>query len=109
MAGASPDKPGAFFERLIIRDDGWLASYFDALSRIGNSPANAPVQNYLTEPERVKRYYSAVRGKVTSPGPARPVFRSNTDMMLLTARLRLDANGKPHIPGSLDVWRTVVR
>jgi hypothetical protein len=107
LAGASPDKPGAFFERLIIRDDGWLASYFDALSRIGNSPANAPVQNYLTDPDRVKRFYSAVRGKVTSPGPARPVFRSNTDMMLLTARLRLDANGKPHIPGSLDVWRTL--
>ena len=55
----------------------------------------------------MKRFYSAIRGKVTSPGPARPVFRSNTDMMLLTARLRLDPNGKPHIPGSLDVWRTL--
>ncbi|HTC86857.1 MAG TPA: hypothetical protein VK686_01095 [Bryobacteraceae bacterium] len=107
LVGASPDKPGPFFERLIVRDDGWLASYFDALARISNNPANGPVQNYLTEPERVKRFYSAIRGKVTSPGPARPVFRSNTDMMLLTARLRLDPNGKPHIPGSLDVWRTL--
>ncbi len=107
LVGASPDKPGPFFERLIIRDDGWLASYFDALSRISNNPANGPVQNYLTDPERLKRFYSAIRGKVTSPGPARPVFRSNTDMMLLTARLRLDPNGKPHIPGSLDVWRTL--
>ena len=35
------------------------------------------------------------------------MFRSNTDMMLLTARLRLDPNGKPHIPGSLEVWRTL--
>ena len=107
LAGASPDKPGPFFERLIIRDDGWLASYFDALSRIGNNPGNGPVQNYLTEPDRLKRFYLAIRGKVTSPGPARPVFRSNTDMMLLTARLRLDPNGKPHIPGSLEVWRTL--
>jgi hypothetical protein len=107
LAGASPDKPGAFFERLIVRDDGWLASYFDALSRIGNSSMNAPVQNYLTDPDRLKRFYAAIRGKVTSPGPARPVFRSNTDMMLLTARLRLDPNGKPHIPGSLEVWRTL--
>jgi hypothetical protein len=107
LTGVSPDKPGPFFERLIIRDDGWLASYFDALSRISNNPANGPVQNYLTEPERMKRFYSAIRGKVTSPGPARPVFRSNTDMLLLTARLRLDPNGKPHIPGSLDVWRTL--
>ena len=39
--------------------------------------------------------------------PARPVFRSNTDMMLLTTRLRLDPNGKPHIPGSLEVWKTL--
>ena len=107
LVGASPDKPGPFFERLIIRDDGWLASYFDALSRISNNPVNGPVQNYLTDPDRLKRFYAAIRGKVTSPGPARPVFRSNTDMMLLTARLRMDPNGKPHIPGSLDVWRTL--
>ena len=107
LVGASPDKPGSFFEHLVMRDDGWLASYFDALSRISSNPANGPVQNYLTDPERLKRFYAAIRGKVTSPGPARPVFRSNTDMMLLTARLRLDPNGKPHIPGSLDVWRTL--
>lgn len=107
LVGASPDKPGAFFERLIIRDDGWLASYFDSLARISNNPANGPVESYLTEPERVKRFYDALRGKVTSPGPARPVFRSNTDMMLLTTRLRLDPNGQPHIPGGLSVWRTL--
>ena len=107
LVGVSPDKGGAFFERLVAKDDGWLASYFDALARITNSPANGPVQNYLTEPERLKRFYAAIRGKVTSPGPARPVFRSNTDMMLLTTRLRLDPDGKPHIPGGLDVWRTL--
>lgn len=107
LVSASPDKPGTFFERLIMRDDGWMASYFDALSRIRDDEANGPVQSYLTEPERMKRFYAAIRGKVTSPGPARPVFRSNTDMMLLTARLRLDPNGKPHIPGGLEVWRSL--
>lgn len=107
LVGVWPDKPGPFFERLVMRDDGWLASYFDALSHISNNPANGPVQAYLTEPERMKRFYGAIRGKVTSPGPARPVFRSNTDMMLLTARLRLDPNGTPHIPGGLEVWRTL--
>jgi hypothetical protein len=107
LVGAPPDKPGPFFERLVVRDDGWLASYFDALLRINGNLTNGPVQAYLTEPERLRRFYAAIRGKVTSPGPARPVFRSNTDMMLLTARLRLDPNGKPHIPGGLDVWRTL--
>ena len=107
LVGVSPDKPGAFFERLVARDDGWLASYFDALSRITYNPANGPVLNYLSEPERLKRFYTAIRGRVTSPGPARPVFRSNTDMLLLTTRLRLNPDGRPHIPGSLEVWRNL--
>ena len=106
LVGVGPDRPEQFIERLVAKDDGWLASYFDSLARI-DSPASAAVQNYLTEPERMKRFYAAIRGKVTSPGPARPVFRSNTDMLLLTTRLRMDPDGKPHIPGGLDVWKTV--
>ncbi len=106
LAGVGPDRPEPFIERLVAKDDGWLASFFDALSRIG-SPASVAVQTYLTEPERLKRFYAAIRGKVTSPGPARPVFRSNTDMLLLTTRLRLDPDGRPHIPGGLEVWRAV--
>ena len=102
ITGASPDKGAAFFEKLVSKDDGWLASYFDALSRI-----SGPVQNYLTEPERMKRFYAAIRGKVTSPGPARPVFRSNTDMLLLTTRLRMEPDGRPHVPGSLEVWKNL--
>jgi hypothetical protein len=107
LVGVAPDKGGAFIERLIAKDDGWMASYFDALSRITFNAANGPVLNYVTEPERMKRFYMAIRGRVTSPGPARPVFRSNTDMMLLTTRLQLNADGRPHIPGSLEVWRTL--
>jgi hypothetical protein len=102
MAGVSVDKGAQFFERLLAKDDGWLASYYDALMRI-----NGPVKEYLGEPERLKRFYAAIRGKVTSPGPARPVFRSNTDMLLLTTRLRLDPDGKPHMPGGLDVWKNL--
>ena len=102
MAGAPPDKGSAFFEKLLTRDDGWMASYFDALARI-----NGPVKDYLTDPERLKRFYAAIRGRVTSPGPARPVFRANTDMLLLTTRLRLDPDGKPHLPGGLDVWKNL--
>jgi hypothetical protein len=102
LSGVSPDNGPAFFERLIARDDGWMASYYDALARI-----SGPVRDYLSEPARMKRFYNAVRGKVTSPGPARPVFRSNADLMLLTTRLRLDPDGKVHIPGSLDVWRNL--
>lgn len=103
MAGVSPDTGGQFFDRLISKDDGWLAAYFDALSRI-----HGPTRDYLADPERMKRFYNAVRGKVTSPGPARPVFRANTDLMLLTTRLQVDAStGKPYIPGNVEVWKNL--
>jgi len=102
LAGASPDHGADFFDKLMAKDDGWLASLYDSIARI-----NGPVQDYLLQPDRLKRFYTAVRGRITSPGPARPVFRANTDMMLLTTRLRLDPDGKPHVPGNLDVWRTL--
>jgi hypothetical protein len=100
LAGASPDRGAEFFDKLMSKDDGWLAGLYDALARI-----HGPVQEYLTDPVRMKRFYAAVRGKVTTPGPARPVFNSNADMMLLTTRLQLDPGGSPHIPGGLEVWK----
>ncbi len=102
LAGTSPDKGAEFFEKLLSKDDGWLAGLFDALSRI-----RGPVQEYLTDPARMKRFYAAVRGKVTTPGPARPVFNSNADLMLLTTRLQIDPSGKVHIPGGVDIWKSL--
>lgn len=102
MVGVNPDNGPAFLERLISKDDGWLAAYFESLSRI-----SGPTLTYLTEPIRLRRFYLALRGKVTSPGPARPVFRASTDLMLLTSRLRMEANGKPHIPGTIETWRSL--
>jgi hypothetical protein len=105
LVGASPDKPSEFFEKLLSKDDGWLASLFDALARLSPNGSQGAVLDYFTEPARLKRLYSAVRGRVTTPGPARPVFRSNADMMLLTTRLRIDPDGRVHTPGGLDVWK----
>jgi hypothetical protein len=100
LVGVSPDKGAEFLDKLLAKDDGWLCSLYDAVARI-----HGPVKEYLTDATRMKRFYTAVRGRITSPGPARPVFRSNTDMMLFTTRLQLDADGKPHIPGNLEVWK----
>src|SRR6267378_4375042 len=33
LVGASPDSPGEFVQKLLAKDRGWLAAYFDALSR----------------------------------------------------------------------------
>ena len=102
LVGVSPDQGPQFLDKLVARDDGWMASFFDALMRI-----RGPVYEYLTEPARLKRFYAAIRGRVTSPGPARPVFRANADMMLLTTRLQIEPDGRPHIPGGLPVWRAL--
>lgn len=102
IVGVSTEKGPEFFEKLLAKDDGWLASYFDAVSRI-----EGPVRDYLLNADRCKRYYTAIRGRITSPGPARPVFRSNTDMIMLTTRLRLEADGRPHIPGGMEVWKNL--
>jgi len=100
LVGKSPKDGGAFFERLMTRDDGWMASYWDSIARI-----QGPSQQYLLDAKRMARFYSALRGRITSPGPARPVFRASTDLMLLTQRLRIEGDGRPHIPGNLDVWK----
>ncbi len=100
LVGVSPRRGGEFFVRLAAVDDGWMASFFDSLMR-----TRGPALEYLTEPSRMERFYQAVRGRVTSPGPARPVFRANADMMLLVTRLPIEADGQPHIPGGLEVWK----
>src|SRR5262249_555895 len=58
LVGVSPDKGAAFFERLLSKDDGWMASLYDALARL-----NGPVKDYLTEPARMKRFYAAIKGR----------------------------------------------
>lgn len=100
MVGAPAEKGAEFVEKLVSKDDGWMASFFDALCR-----AKGRLRDYLTEPQRMKRFYMAVRGRITSPGPARPVFRSNADMLLLTSRLQVKPDGTPHVPGGIEPWK----
>ena len=90
--------------RLLARDKGWLAAYFDALSRV--SPAQ---QAYFTQASRLTRFYDALRGKDDAPGPARPAFRDDPGLILLVSRLRLGADGQPIVPGNLDAWKDVMR
>ena len=103
LVGVSPERGVEFFDTLVAKDDGWMASFFDAVSRT----EEGPLREYLTEPERMKRFYFAIRGRVTVPGPARPVFRANADMMLLTTRLRVDSSGRAVLPGNLEVWKNL--
>ena len=104
LAGASPDSPKEFVGRLLAKDDGWLAAYFDTLSRL--TPAQ---QVYFTDAHRLSRFYDALRGRDTSPGPARPVFRPDPDLLLLVTRLQLDSSGRATVPGNLEIWDQILR
>ena len=43
--------------RLLAKDNGWLAAYFDVLSRVSQSQ-----REHLTEGPRLKRFYEDLRG-----------------------------------------------
>lgn len=92
---------GRFYQQLIELDDGWMAAYYDSLARVQGDDAKA----YFLDPGRIERFYAAVRGKVTSPGPARPIFRASADLLLLSSRLDFTSGGAPRIPGGVAPWR----
>jgi hypothetical protein len=104
LVGANPKSPAEFVSKLLARDSGWLAAYFDALSR-----ANATQQSYFTAPQRLQRFYEALRGKDINPIPTRHSFRPDVGMFLLIARLPLDSSSQPLVPGNLEVWKEVMR
>ena len=104
LVGVGPNSPGEFVLRLLGKDEGWLAAYYDTLSRIPRSQ-----QAYFTDSKRLARFYEALRGKELSPSPARPVFRPVAGLLLLVSRLQVDPDGQPHVPGNLEVWKEIFR
>jgi len=104
LVGVSPRSPGDFVIALFTKDNGWLAPYYDALSRVSGAQ-----QAYFTEPHRLAQFYQALRGRNTFPSPARSVFRPNPGLLLLVTRMPLDPDGRPHVPGNLGVWTEPVR
>ena len=101
LTGVRASDGGRFFQQLIELDDGWMAAFYDSLARVQGTAARA----YFLNPRRIERFYAAVRGKVTSPGPARPIFRASADLLLLSSRLDFASGGGPRIPGGVGPWR----
>jgi hypothetical protein len=100
LVGVSSHSPGEFVIRLLAKDQGWLAAYFDALARV--SPEQ---QARLTQGNRLKNLYAAYRAGVPSVDAASSVFTRNSALLLLFTRLQWDAAGEPLIPGGLSVWQ----
>ncbi|HET6179258.1 MAG TPA: hypothetical protein VFE61_20175 [Candidatus Sulfotelmatobacter sp.] len=100
LVGASPASPAAFVEKLLARDKGWLAAYFDVLSR-----ANGNQQAYFTNPHRLRLFYNGLRAPDPSAKATKGTYRPTPALLLLTTRLQLDERGEPRVPGNLEVWK----
>jgi hypothetical protein len=105
LVGASPDSPEEFLTKLWSRDEGWLAAYFAALSRLKQTQLA-----YFTDARRLPRFYQALRGNDAHTGPAKLlVFRPNPGLLLLVTRLQFESKDEPLVPGNLQVWKEIVR
>jgi hypothetical protein len=105
LVGASPKSPAEFVLHLIERDRGWLAAYFDALSRI-----NSAQQAHFTDTARLRNLYDAYRSgsRNSVNGAAEGVFARNAPLLVLLTRLQWQPDGEPVVPGSLEAWKDIL-
>jgi hypothetical protein len=103
LVAASPDSPEEFIPKLLAKDSGWLAAYFDDLSRVPPSQ-----QTHFIEPARLRHFYEMFRGKDSSDAGT-GVFRRDEGLLLLMTRLRWGPNGDIYVPGNLEVWKKIFR
>lgn len=104
LVGANPSSPADFIPRLLTREHGWLAAYFDAMARTNRSQ-----QAHFTQSQRFKRYYAAYRSTGTSEDAAtRVAFRPAPSLLVLAARMQWDQNGDPYVPANLQTWSDIL-
>jgi len=103
LVGASPASPASFLSRLLAKDKGWLAAYFDVLSRLSEAQ-----QAYFTDADRLPFFYAALRAPNPSSPATRGSFRPAPGLLLLVTRLQLETSGEPLVPGSLEVWKEIL-
>ena len=103
LVGANPKSPGDFVFHLLSKDNGWLAAYFDVLSRVSQDQ-----QTHLTQSPRMKRLYESFRDSDPQSSATKGVFRKAPELLVLFSRVQWDANGAPHVPGNLEVWKQIV-
>ncbi|HEX4036677.1 MAG TPA: hypothetical protein VHX37_01350 [Acidobacteriaceae bacterium] len=103
LVGVTPNSGGEFTRRLLIKDRGWLAAYFDALSRVSSAQ-----QVHLLHGPRLRRLYDVYRTAGAGNSATRGVFPRNADLLMLMSGLSWQPNGDMYIPGSLPAWREIL-
>ena len=104
LVGASPESPGEFVTRLLAKDRGWLAVYFDVLSRVDQGQ-----QKHFTKAPRLKRLYENFRTANSNDSATRGVFRKGPELLVLFTRIQWEPDGELHVPGDLETWKEIFR
>lgn len=78
LVGASPESPGDFVTNLLAKDNGWLAAYFDALSRVSQTQ-----QMHLTESPRLKELYNVFWKAASGTNAVKGVFPRAPGLLVL--------------------------
>ena len=90
--------------RLLSKDMGWMAAYFDVLSRTSRTQ-----QVRFTEGKRLRTFYDALRAADPNASATKGAFRPAPGLLLLVTRQQWDADGEPHVPGGVAVWKDILR
>jgi hypothetical protein len=104
LVGANPDSPRDFVRALVSKDMGWMAAYFDVLSR-----ASRRQQVRFTEGKRLRTFYDALRAADPNSSATKGAFRPAPGLLLLVTRQQWDTDGEPHVPGGVAVWKDILR
>jgi hypothetical protein len=102
LVESSPRSPGEFVAHLFARDNGWLAAYFDVLSRLKQTQ-----QAHFAEGTRLTRLYNAYRSTATRPATA-GVFPRNAGLLVLLTSLKWEESGELQIPGGIGPWEQIL-
>jgi hypothetical protein len=103
LVGTSPNNPSDFVAKLMAKDKGWLAAYFDCMARVNRSQ-----QEHVSDAQHLKTFYTAFHGPDALSDAARPAFRLAAGLLLLLTRIQWDADGHPLVPGNAAVWKEIL-
>lgn len=103
LVGAKPTRTGSFVLHLLSKDNGWLALYFDTLSRI--PPAE---RAHLTQPRRLRDLFEALRTPYPKENAGLGSYRRGAALLVLFSTLRWEPNGDPYLPGGLTAWKKIL-
>ncbi len=103
LVKANPQSPEDFIPKLLAKDRGWLAAYYDSLSRI-----NLDQRSHFTKSPRLQRCYQAFRSVAITTDASAHAFRPAPALLILLTRVHWDSSDEPYVPGDLATWNKFV-